>query len=458
MIKKIGLLILLGINLLHSQKLKYPELNTYLYDLEDKHKLMGNFSIYKDREMVYNMPIGFADPANRQELNKDTKFRIGSISKTFTATLILKAQEEGLLSLDDYLSKYYPEVPHSNQITLKSLLNHTSGLVDFAKKPIDKSLLYKEQTKKNLLDIIIENGKEVTLSQKYRYCNANYILLSFILEEVYRKSYSAILKNKITSPLSLKNTFYGKDIDLENNEAHSFKYIDNWLKQPETRPSVSRGAGSLVSNTSDLTNFMIALFNGELISKESLTLMKPAKKGYGLGMFSIPFGNSVAYGHNGLIDGFKSNLLILPEENIVLCTLFNYISTSDNPIMLNLYRAATEKPIVKSTKKGLLARVENPERYLGVYANETFPLKIAITTQNNQLYAQATGQARFKLDAYANDMFKFDEAKIQMKFLLKEETILFQQGSSRFEFKKEKPVQESSTKRKKKKKKKRLKR
>lgn len=435
---KIGLLFILVTHLFYAQKPKrYVTLDRFFNEAEAKHKLMGDVAIFKDSTVVYHYPIGFKNPANRKEINKTTKFRIGSISKLFTATLILKAKEENLLRLENTLDSYYPNIANAANITLKNLLNHTSGLVDFTQKQKDKTLLYKEQTKDSLLAMITKE-KVNPPNGKFEYANTNYLLLSFILEDIYHKTYANLLTEKITAPLHLKNTYYGGKMKYENNEAHSFRYINGWLKQPETSPSVARGAGAIVSNCQDLSTFINALFNGELLSKESLDLMKPTDGDYGLGMFKVPFGNNIfGFGHNGQIDGFKSNLFIIPHQNTVFVTLFNSLNTDDNKVLLNMYRAVNNIAVVPFEKKNTLAHINNIQEYVGMYKNETFPLDIAITTNGKDLYAQATGQSKFKLDAYPKNVFQFDEAGIKMKFLPKQGLMLFIQGNTRFEFKRE---------------------
>lgn len=418
-------------------KSKHKELDTYLEKLQSEHKIMGDFAVFKDSTILYHNAVGFANPSNRSEIEKETTFRIGSISKMFTATLILKAQEEGLLSVNNKLDKFLPTVQNSNTITLKNLLNHTSGITDFTRDKKNFPLFYKKISKEVLLNKIVADGVNFKPDEKYEYSNTNYVLLTFILEKVYKQTYQQILSKKIIEPLGLKHTYYDDKDKALKNEASSFRYIENWLRQPSTTISISQGAGGIASNAADLITFINALFKDKVINKKSFELMKPIAKNYGLGLMKYPLGKEIGYGHSGKIDGFKSHLIFIPEKNITICTLFNYLNMDDNEVLINLYRVANNLPLTSNKKKNELDRIENIDQYIGVYSNETFPLEITISTYENKLYGQGTGQGKFELDAYPDHVFKFDAAGIKMKFIPQEGLMLFIQGTTRLEFKKE---------------------
>src|SRR5690606_31917082 len=126
-------------------------------------------------------------------------------------------------------------------------------------------------------------------NEKSDYSNSNYVLLTFILEEIYNKPFSKILNEQIITPLKLKNTYYGKKIDVSENESYSYKYVGKWKKESETDMSIPQGAGALISNPTDLNIFIEQLFLGNIVSHKSLEIMKTIKNGYGMGLFQFPY-------------------------------------------------------------------------------------------------------------------------------------------------------------------------
>lgn len=436
--KKTLLALLILISAIGSAQVNgFEKLDTYFNILEKNNKFMGAVAIYKSGEIVYNNTIGYSDVASQTKIKKDTKFRIGSISKTFTSCLVLIAIEEGKLSLETTLDKFYTEIKNSEQITIQNLLNHTSGIGNFTSNPQNHELFHQPISKNKLVEVIVKEGVEFKPNEKYKYSNSNYVLLTFILEKIYNQEYKDILKEKIIEPLKLNNTLYGGKIKTSKNEAHSYTFKDNWEKEKETDMSVPQGAGAIISTTSDLITFIKALFQGNIVSDESLKLMKPNEEQYALGLMKFPFNNKQSYGHGGAIDGFRSGLIIIPEYDIVVCALFNGVNGNKNKVSKNLYRVAVGKSfkIPKFEKK--LTKVENTEQYLGTYSAPKFPLKITITANKGQLYGQATGQGEFKLDGYPNHVFRFEQAGIKMKFKPNEEIMLFSQGATKLKFTKE---------------------
>src|SRR5690606_9297305 len=129
-----------------------------------------------------------------------------------------------------------------------------------------------------------------------------FILLTFILEKTFSKSYSDLLQEFIVKPLGLTNTYVFGKINPLNNECKSYSFAGTWKVETETDFTIPLGAGAIISTPTDLTKFADALFNRKLLTNESLEIMKTIKDGYGIGLFQIPFYNSVGYGHTGGID------------------------------------------------------------------------------------------------------------------------------------------------------------
>src|SRR5690606_24056848 len=219
------------------------QLDTFFDTLEKNQKFNGSVALSENGKIIYERSLGFADFETKTQNNADTKFRIGSISKTFTAALILKAEEEGKLNLEQKIDLYFPTIKNANKITIENLLNHRSGIHSFTDDSSYLEWNTQPKTKEELIALISNYNADFEPDSKADYSNSNYVLLSFILEEIYGKSYAEILNEKIIQPLGLKNTKFGGEIKVSNKEANSYKFEGNWVKESETDTSIPMGAG-----------------------------------------------------------------------------------------------------------------------------------------------------------------------------------------------------------------------
>ena len=186
------------------------------------------------------------------------------------------------------------------------MLSHRSGIHNFTNDADYLTYNTQPKTEKEMLEIIEKGGSDFEPDSKAEYSNSNFVLLTYILEKTYSKSFADLLQEYIVKPIGLTDTYvYGKT-NPKNNESKSYNFLGSWKLQPETDATIPLGAGAIISTPIDLTKFADALFGGELLTSESLEIMKTIKDGYGIGLFRIPFYNSMGYGHTGGIDGFSS--------------------------------------------------------------------------------------------------------------------------------------------------------
>lgn len=426
---------LLSIQFGFSQTIDTLKLNNYFEALEINNKFMGSVAILKEGNIIYSKQIGFTDVETQKKPDSNTKYRIGSISKTFTATLIFKAIEEGKIDLNETINNYFPTVKNSNIITISNLLYHRSGIHNFTNEKAYLSYNTQPKNEKQMLAIISKFDSDFKPNTKSEYSNSNYVLLSYILEKIYNKTFSEILDEKIINPLNLKHIYFGSKINLENNEAYSYK--GKWDKQTETDMSIPLGAGGIISTPTDLLKFAEALFNYKIISKSSVTKMQTLKDNYGMGLFKLPFYNTFSYGHYGGIDGFSSVFGYFPKEQCAFALTSNGSNYDNNKIAIALLSCLFEKPFNIPTFENYEVKPEDLDVYLGVYSSPSFPLKITITKSNNTLMAQATNQPSFSLEATKKDTFKFDQAGIVLEFDTANNQMNLKQGGGVFKLTKE---------------------
>jgi len=411
--------------------------------LAEKNKAMGSLTISKNGTVVYSRAIGNCSitEIEKKPSTSLTKYRIGSISKMFTSTMIFQLVEEGKIKLTTSLDTYFPNLPNAKTITISNLLNHRSGLHNFTDDPDFQNWMTKPKTHDEMLDIISKNKVDFQPNEKAAYSNANFVVLGYIIEKIDNQPYSKSLEKRITSKIGLSNTYFGGKTNITNNESYSYQFMGNWIQWPETDMSIPGGAGSIVSTPTDLTRFIESLFSLKLISQNSLNQMKTITDGYGMGMLSIPFYSKRAFGHNGSIDGFAASLAYFPEDGLAISYCTNGQAYPMNDILIGVLSICFNRDYSLpkfDTKPMVMLKSEDIDKYLGVYSTAQLPLQITITKNNISLVAQATGQSPFILEATEKDKFKFDPAGIIMEFNPDKNEMKLKQGGGIFIFTKAK--------------------
>ncbi len=420
------------------------KMDSLLTVLENKNKLMGTVTLYQDGKLLYNRAIGYASIQGEEKIKNTTatKFRVGSISKTFTATLILQLIEEKKLRFDTPLATFFPQLANAESITVEHLLQQRSGLSSFTSEPAYLTYMTQPKTQAEMLEIMAALKPNFAPGEKYEYSNSNYVLLGYLLEKVTQKPYAEVLKKRIVDKIGLKNTYYGSKINVLDKEASSFSFQnEHWLEMPETDMSIPHGAGSIVSTTQDLALFIQALFHNKLISAASLTRMKTMKDTYGLGLVTLPMGTKRGFGHGGAIDGFSSMLSYFPEQKLTMAVAFNGVATPVNDVYIGILSIAFQAPYSVPTfelPKGLTLDLSN---YEGTYGSKELPLKISLRQEGEQLMAQATGQSAFPLELRSETNFAFEKAGIEIEFLKSAagtyHQFILKQGGGKFMFERE---------------------
>lgn len=422
-----------------SQKLNTPKLDSLFSALADNDRAMGSVAISKNGKILYSRAIGFSslEAATRVLATGKTKYRIGSITKTFTTVLIFQLIEEGKLSLTTTLNKFFPTVQNAKIITISNLLGHRSGIHNFTDDPDYLTWMTMPKSKEEMISTISKSKPDFAPDTKAQYSNSNFVLLGFIVEKLRKKSYAQILDERIVKKVRLTDTYFGKAADLKNNECYSYQWTNNeWKREPETDMSIPHGAGAIVSTPTDLVKFMDALFAGRLVKESSLLKMKTIVDGYGMGLFQVPFGNKRAFGHNGGIDGFSSNTAYFPEDSLAIAYCTNGQRYSMNDILIGVLSIYFDKPYSFPTFKesGYSVVPTELDQYVGVYSSLQIPLKITISKNESELRAQATGQPSFALEPSEKDKFKFERAGVILEFIPSAGEMTLKQGGGIFKF------------------------
>ena len=333
-----------------------------LFDrLNEKNKAMGSLLLVKEGNILYTRTFGYSqiNGAEKKPLTAASRYRIGSVTKMFTGTMIFQLVQEGKLSLDDNLAKYFPQIPNAEKITILHLLGHRSGIHDLA----DGLGKHNPRTQHQLLATMVKGGSNFEPGSKYEYSNSGYVVLGWIIEKIDGKPYAQCLQERIASPTGLNDTYLGTGLtDISKNESHSYSYYGNWQQEVESHLSIAGGAGSIISTPADLVKFIQALFGLKLVSKSSLDQMMQKS----LGMEPFTYNEKTYYGHAGGIDNFGTWLVYQPEEKLALAYASNAKIYPVKDIIDGVFNIYANKPYAIPTFETLAVSPEILDKYVGV--------------------------------------------------------------------------------------------
>ncbi|MBS1774611.1 MAG: serine hydrolase [Bacteroidetes bacterium] len=416
----IGLLVICGAVSVSAQD-KAKVVDSILRTYNKLGKFNGTALVAQYGRVIYDKGYGYKDAATKQKNDSNTIYQIGSITKTFTSTLILMLQEQGKLNITDKLSKYFPDYPDGDRITIANLLTHTSGIYNYTE---DTSFMSKQMLSHKTQDDMIKLFKDKPLAfrpgAKFSYSNSNYMLLGYIIEKVTGKTYYAVLREMIFVPLGMNNS--GADfVGLKNkNKATGYLGIDgdNGVKAPFVDSSVSYSAGCIYTTAPDMYKWANAVLHHELLSAaiwDSATTNRMDNYGYGWMVGELYGGKSI--GHNGGVHGFVSNLYMTPNDASVVILLSNSMDADLAEIRRQITAAINNKPFeLPEIRREIKLDPKTLAEYVGVYDyNPSFSIRVYI--ENGKLMGQATNQNPFQLYAARKDFFFLKVVDAQTTFV-----------------------------------------
>jgi D-alanyl-D-alanine carboxypeptidase len=408
----------------HAQALDKAKLDQYFDKLAEKNKAMGSVTIAKDGNVLYTRAIGYSqiNGTEKKPLTGASRFRIGSITKMFTAAMVLQLVEEGKLKLTDNLSTFLPQVPNASNITILQILSHRSGIPNIKRDPQRSS--GSPITKDEMLGLIVKETPDFEPDTKHLYSNSGYFILGLILEKLSGKPYGEVLAERITAKIGLRDTYVAiGSIDVNNNESLTYFRLGNeWKPGGETHPSLLFSAGAIVSTPNDMAKFIQALFDGKLITQQSLDQMITLRDGEGLGMDSFKFAGKTFYGHTGGADNYGAWLAYLPDEKLAVAYTTNAKVYPVGNILNGIIDIYYNRPFLIPSFEVIEVSPEVLDKYVGVYSSPDAPVKFTISRKGTTLYVQPGTESAAPFEAIAQDKFQiegaviieFDVAKKQM--------------------------------------------
>lgn len=417
----------------------------YYTSLKDKPSPGIALLVATDGKIIYKKGFGYADLKNKITVTPETKFRIGSVTKQFTAAAILKLQEKGLLSVTDKLSRFIPDFPRGDEVTIHHLLTHTSGIRSYTSKNEFIDRVTKTITPDSLIAFFKNDPYDFNPGERYMYNNSAYFLLGYIISQVSGKSYDAYLKETFFEPLQMNNTgihYAGIKLEKEakgytKNSNNKFEEGLNWDM------SWAGAAGAMYSTVDDLLKWNQALHGGKVLSEKSyqaaitpvvLNSGEQAASKYGYGLAMYRYRGIDAIGHSGGLHGFVTQLVYYPAEKL---TVAMFTNTSDPEVNFSPDIIAEAFLWNKMDAQASYAesgmKPKNLEQYTGRFEILNVGV-ITVTAEEGRLFAQLSGQPKFEIFPAAEHEFFWKVVEARIKFSRENENgeithaVLYQNG------------------------------
>lgn len=377
---------------------------------------MGMVAVARDHQLILQRGYGYANLEWQIPFTPDTRFRIGSLTKQFSAAAVLLLQQDGKLKTSDPLSRFYPDTPVAwSNITLRNLLTHTSGIPD-----VDFGLILKlsARTPEELMKGIAEKPLHFQPGTKYEYANINYMLLGRVIEKASGEPYCQFLKDRIFTPLQLAETGCDWSSALVPHRAYGYRPSANGPIGVENNDLSSlAGAGNLYSSAGDLIRWTEALHGGKVLSSASLTEMTTVfLDGYAYGLEIDSQYGALDISHNGTVDGFFSCVDYIPQTKTTVVVLSNLVGEGNHTTPGTL-ALDTELVRLSMSDDAILPSEDReanvPEKILRAYSGRyrstdpEHPQFLVVTYADGHLYVQNEGAKNEPARMHAETPSKF---------------------------------------------------
>ncbi|MCE3259944.1 MAG: Beta-lactamase [Bacteroidetes bacterium] len=419
--KKLLLIIALGATVItHAQTdlQKAERIDSIFKIYAAKNHFNGSVLVAKKDKILLSKGYGMANFSYEIPNSPSTKFKLASVSKQFTALSILMLEEKGKLSLDDKLTKFIPDYPNGDKVTVHHLLTHTSGIPNVTSLPIYDTIMTQPHTQEKLIGYTKNKALEFEPGTKFSYSNTGYILLSYIVEKVSGKEFGDFLKSNIFVPLGMKNSglWHSREVVknaavgycIENDKFQEVRYIDM---------SIPAGAGAIYSTVEDMYLWDRSFYSEKLVKKSTIEKMTtPFKENYAYGLKVEEYAGHKLITHSGGIEGFATIAYHFPDEQLYIVILKNVDNQKLFPAH-KISRAVMYGQKFDLPKERQIAEV-NKKVFDGLVGDyELQPgFILTISTSQGKIFAQATGQPKIEIYPEAEYKYFAKAVDAQMEF------------------------------------------
>lgn len=378
--------------------------------------------VVKDGKVVHRKGYGMANLELGVPVEPDMIFRIGSITKQFTAVAILMLAEQGKLSLEDDLTKFLPDYPtKGTKITVEHLLTHTSGIKSYTSIPEWLSLWRKDMDLKELVGVFKDKPMDFAPGERYAYNNSAYVLLGVIIEKVSGQSYQDFVEKNIFAPLGMKHSFYDNTSRVIPRRVNGYSKVkDSFTNAAYLSMSQPYAAGSLVSSVDDLALWDAALYTDKLIKQESLKRAWTSAKlssgkltNYGFGWGISSYQGHRLIEHSGGINGFATYALRSADDRLYVAILTNRDWQSPGWTAFKVAAAAMGKPYVEPVSIKLSPA--SLDQYTGVYQIDEKE-EVTIQKEGDKLIATLPGGGKAEILPSSETEFFIKDSRTRLIF------------------------------------------
>lgn len=362
---------------------------------------MGTVLVVDGDTVLLNKGYGMAVEEWNIPNAPDVKFRLGSLTKQFTASLVLLLEQDGKLRIEDPVSKYLPDTPAAwAKVTLANLLGHTSGIHNFTSEKDFGEWAASSHTQAEELARIEKEPMDFEPGSKFEYSNSNFEVLGMVIEKVSGEPYGKLLRERLLDPLGMTDTGLDTDELVLPKRAEGYRRGGGGklvVARSESM-SIPWAAGSMYSTTGDLLKWERGLFGGKVVNEDSLKRMTtPGLGEYGLGVFVRTKNGVREISHGGGIEGFNTSLAYVPERRLAVIVLSNENGGAIDRVSDELMEVALDKPVVlPSERKPVPIAADELKRFEGVY-DVTPQFAITIAAGPNGLEASGGGEQKLPL-------------------------------------------------------------
>jgi len=378
--------------------------------------------VVKDGKVILRKGYGMANLELGVPVEPDMVFRLGSVTKQFTAVAILMLAERGKLSLDDDLTKFLPDYPTKGQkISIEHLLTHTSGIKNYTSLPEWLAAWRKDVTVKEIVDLFKDQPMDFAPGEKWSYSNSGYILLGAIIERVSGQTYQDFMQQNIFTPLGMKHSHYDNTARLIPRRVNGYsKTSEGYQNAAYLSMTQPFSAGALMSSVDDLALWDGALYTEKLVKQESLKRAwtphllnnnKSAHYGYGWSMSA--YESHPIIEHSGGVNGFATYALRLPADRIFVAILTNRDSMGPGAVAFKIAALALGKPYQEPAALSLPA--SQLDQYVGVYQLDETE-EVIIRRDGEKLLASLPGGGRAEIIPSSETQFFIRDSRTRLSF------------------------------------------
>jgi len=358
---------------------------------------------------------GLASREANKQADASTVYEIGSITKQFTSSGIMRLVERGKVSLDDPISKYVPDLPaHEQNVKIRQLLNHTSGVHNYTSSPEWMKTWKEDYTPRQIVGFVDKDSLDFPSGTRYSYSNTGYVLLGMVIEKASGQTYANFVQREFFGPLGLTQTTYCPSHPTDAHYAVGYQMKGDTMRVADylsmTHPF---SAGAICSTVRDLVKWQRARMDGKVVSAKSFEQMTTPdslpggrRMNYGFGLTVGQVGNKKMVAHGGGIFGFTTAGVFIPEDQINVAVFTNSEGGPD-ALAANIARAVMGIPLVAPPARLVASPLRDidRDRMPGVY--DFGQLVIHVTVEDGRLMAQAEGQGQGKFPLVHVGGFKF---------------------------------------------------